>query len=75
MQTEDHCLLKLNRVLDLCAISRSTLYEMVARNEFPGPVQVGVRAVAWRQRDIFEWIESRPQATNSNQPSQRKEGE
>ena len=69
MTIEDHRLMKLTEVLRVCAISRSALYEMVAHGEFPAPVKVGIRAVAWRQDAVLEWIESRPQAMNTTNRS------
>ena len=41
------------------ALSRSTLYEWMKRGEFPQPVKLGARLVAWRESDITEWLESR----------------
>lgn len=60
MDVRDYQLLRLREVLELVGISRSKLYAMVAAGEFPGPVLVGRRAVAWRARDVIAWIEARP---------------
>ena len=43
----------------LVRLSRSTLYSMIARGEFPAPVKLGRRAVAWRVADIEAWMSSR----------------
>ena len=51
---DDYRLLRLREVLHLCGISRSALYEMVSRGAFPQLVQIGVRSVGWRQREIRE---------------------
>lgn len=40
-------------------LSRSTLYAWMARGEFPQPVRLGTRLVAWRESDIVAWLESR----------------
>ena len=57
----DHIgLLRLPTVLRICGISRSQLYPMVGKAEFPRPVHIGRRAVAWRERDVVEWLEARP---------------
>jgi len=37
----------------------STLYDWMARGEFPRPVKLGARAVAWRESDVLAWIEAR----------------
>ena len=40
-------------------LSRSTIYDWIKRGEFPQPVRLGARLVAWRERDVTEWLESR----------------
>jgi prophage regulatory protein len=40
-------------------LSRSTLYEWMKRGEFPQPVKLGARIVAWRESDVTDWLESR----------------
>jgi prophage regulatory protein len=42
-------------------LSRSTLYEWMKRGEFPQPVKLGTRLVAWRESDIAAWLKSRQQ--------------
>ena len=37
----------------------STLYDWMARGEFPRPVALGARAVAWRESDVLAWIDLR----------------
>ncbi len=41
-------LLRLRHVLAVTGLPRSTLYSYIAENNFPKPVQLGPRAVAWR---------------------------
>ena len=54
-------LIKIQEVLKRCAISRATLYRLMASKHFPYQVSVtGNRAVAWREEDIQRWIEERP---------------
>ncbi|WP_243721972.1 helix-turn-helix transcriptional regulator [Meridianimarinicoccus aquatilis] len=40
-------------------VSRSTLYEWMKQGEFPLPIKLGKRAVAWRESDINGWLDSR----------------
>ena len=42
-------------------LSRSTLYDWMAKGEFPQPVKLGARLVAWRESDVTAWLESRQQ--------------
>lgn len=43
----------------LTGLSRSTIYEWMKRGEFPQPVKLGSRLVAWRSSDVTAWLESR----------------
>ena len=52
-------LLRLRQVREACALSRSELYRRIQVGEFPRPVSIGRRAVAWRSSDISAWIASR----------------
>jgi prophage regulatory protein len=41
-------------------LSRSTLYAMIANGKFPPPIKLGERAVGWQDKDLADWIASRP---------------
>jgi prophage regulatory protein len=41
-------------------LSRSSIYKMIKDRTFPAPVSLGARAIGWRDRDIDDWLESRP---------------
>jgi prophage regulatory protein len=51
--------LRLTEVQRRVPFSRSTIYLKISRGEFPPPVNIGARAVAWVESDIEKWIESR----------------
>ena len=40
-------------------LSRSTLYDWTKRGDFPQPVKLGARLVAWRESDVNAWLETR----------------
>lgn len=52
-------LLRLPAVKSRVGLARSTIYEKIARGEFPSPVPIGARAVAWDSRAIDAWVNSR----------------
>jgi prophage regulatory protein len=56
--------LRLRAVLHVTGLSRSTVYRLIADNQFPRPVQLGPRAVAWRRVDVDAWSEARPTTTH-----------
>ena len=43
-----------------CGFSISTLDRLVARNEFPQPVQLSPGRVAWRRSEVDGWLSKRP---------------
>ena len=53
-------LLRLPAVMHVTGLSRSTLYRLIADEQFPRPVRLGPRAVAWRRSDVEAWSEARP---------------
>ena len=38
-------------------LSRSTIYAWMARGDFPKPVKLSGRMVAWREQDIDDWLQ------------------
>jgi prophage regulatory protein len=58
-------LLRLPEVRQLAGMSTSTLYLKMSRGEFPSPVRIGSRAVAWRSSDVAAWQASLPNARAS----------
>ncbi|MDA1348599.1 MAG: AlpA family transcriptional regulator [Chloroflexi bacterium] len=51
---------RLPSVLARTGLGRSLFYEKIKAGDFPPPVRLGARAVAWRSDEIDAWIESRP---------------
>lgn len=43
-------------------LSRSSIYRMMDEGEFPRPIRIGKRAVAWRTSTIEQWKNGRPSA-------------
>ena len=55
-------LLGRRKVEEMTDRSRSWIYDAIEHGDFPKPVRVGVRAVAWHEDEVVAWIESRPRA-------------
>ena len=47
--------LRLKQVKILTGFSRSWIYDAIRRGDFPAPISIGARAVAWPERSIVEW--------------------
>ena len=46
-----------NEVLKLVPISVSGLYQKISDGEFPRPVKLGLRAVAWKKTEVLQYLE------------------
>ena len=50
-------LIRLPEVMKRTALSRSQIYELMDRGEFPRSVKItGARSVAWAEVEIAQWI-------------------
>ena len=58
----DSALVRLPTVLSVLGVSRTSFYEGLRAGEFPKPVKVGKRSVAWRKSDIVQFIAELPNA-------------
>jgi len=58
-QTTPDTILRLREVLQKTGFSRSTLYNKIAKNEFPHQVSLGARAVGWLKQEVDGWISER----------------
>lgn len=52
-------LMRLPEVVEIVRRSRTSIYYDVKAGLFPEPLRIGARAIAWRERDIQKWIETR----------------
>ena len=40
-------------------LSRSHIYSMISKGQFPAPIKLGPRASAWLASEIDEWLQER----------------
>lgn len=55
-------LIRMREVLNICGLSRATLYRVIKSNNFPAPVRLSARSVGWLQDEVTAWVESRIKA-------------
>lgn len=58
--TEHH--LRRPAVEAVTGLSRSSIYAMMDAGDFPRPVRIGKRAVAWPESVVTAWLSHRPVA-------------
>lgn len=49
-------------VEELTGLSRSTIYDLMAKGQFPRPVRLTEKAVAWPESAIADWLSQRTPA-------------
>jgi prophage regulatory protein len=59
----DKKLLRIRKVVDLTGISKSYIYNLCRKGQFPKPIELvpGGTSVAWVEAEVQEWIDSRIQ--------------
>ena len=60
-----HKILRLPTVKELTGLSRSTIYLRVSKNEFPAPISLGGRPVAWLEYEVNTWLAEKIEASRS----------
>ena len=61
-------LFTLREATRMTALSRSTVYALMAESRFPKRIRVGKRAVRWVQQKVLDFIASLPRA-GSDRPA------
>ena len=67
-------ILRIEQVLEMTGLSRSSLYRRIKDGTFPEPLRLGgdaSRAVGWLESEVLAWIASRPRAAEA--PHRRRQ--
>lgn len=56
--TDKH--LRRHAVEEMTGLSRSTIYDLMAKGVFPRPVRLTAKAVAWPESAVAAWLATRP---------------
>lgn len=59
MMKSNNKLLRRNEVEKVTGLKRSSIYSKIKEGDFPKPIKLGMRAVAWLEADVMQWIESK----------------
>ncbi|MCB4793610.1 AlpA family transcriptional regulator [Pseudomonas sp. NP21570] len=52
-------LIRLQQVMEMTGLGRSTIYKYISEKWFPVPVPLGGRSVAWVESEVHEWMIAR----------------
>jgi len=56
---DDLTILRLQEVIFRTGLSRTTLYDLIAKGEFPHPISISTRCVGWVEGQIIDWLKHR----------------
>lgn len=51
--------MRLPEVISTCGLSRSTIYDLISREQFPSQISLGGKNVAWLASEIDGWMQAR----------------
>jgi prophage regulatory protein len=50
--------LRIEQVIEMTTVPRTTLYRKIKQGAFPRPVHLGQNAVRWIEADILAWMDA-----------------
>ncbi len=59
VQQHQTALIRRKEVERLTTLSRSRIYELMAKGKFPKPARLGSMSVAWVEAEVREWVDAR----------------
>ncbi|MGA0613330.1 helix-turn-helix transcriptional regulator [Paracoccus sp. KR1-242] len=54
--------LRRRAVEEVTGLGRSTIYDLMSKGQFPRPIKLTGKAVAWPESAVSDWLENRPTA-------------
>lgn len=51
--------IRLPEVIRLIGLSRTQIYRLVDRGQFPSPVRLSNRVTVWREADVQNWLSAK----------------
>ncbi|ELS2572015.1 AlpA family transcriptional regulator [Salmonella enterica] len=57
MNNQTTRLIRLPEVLERTGFGKAWIYRLISKGRFPAPVKIGIRAVAFVESEVDEWIQ------------------
>lgn len=55
-------ILRIKQVIERIKPSKTTIYRLISKNQFPKPINLSSSSVGWLEADINDWIQSKVEA-------------
>ena len=60
MKTDSNVnIIRLPQTIQKTGLSRSTIYSLIARGEFPQKIQLATRSIGFLESEVNDWIENK----------------
>ena len=56
--------MRMREVSEMVGVSRATIYRWMDAGDFPRSIALGGNSIAWSEKSVQEWMESRINSTN-----------
>lgn len=63
-------IISMDRVIAKTTLGRGSIYAYVKAGNFPPPIKVGTRQIAWIESEVDAWIEKRIAASRPGQANE-----
>jgi len=64
--------IRLPEIMRRYPLSRTTIYRLIGLGQFPAPVKIGPRAVAWCETSVDAWAKAKIGAAQGNETVARE---
>lgn len=64
--TRNKRLIRISEVIDKTGYCRAWIYRLIKNNEFPEPIKIGPRSIAFVEKEIDEWIDDKIYQSRKN---------
>lgn len=61
-------ILRLPDVIGMTGLPESSIYALIAKDEFPRPIALGAKRVGWSLSDVQAWLYAKIEATKNETP-------
>lgn len=55
-------IIRIREVIEMTGLSRSSIYLLIKKGDFPAQVKLSTRSSGWFRREIKNWVDTRPRA-------------
>jgi prophage regulatory protein len=49
-------ILRIKKLKDVTGLSKTTIYYLISKEQFPPPIRLTPGTVGWLESDVFDWI-------------------